>query len=144
MLNFIFLVNKQGQVRLSQYFKHQDENERRDIEPEIVKKCLNRQENQCSFLDYKQYRIIYRKYASLYFIVAADEEDNEMAVYEFIHHFVETLTSYFDKVTEIDIMFNMDKVHMILMEMVLNGEIVETNKNRILAPLRTMDHASKR
>lgn len=37
------------------------------------------------------------------------------------------------------IMFNLDKVHIILDEMILNGHIVETNKNRILAPLLALD-----
>ncbi|KAJ8353522.1 hypothetical protein SKAU_G00210890 [Synaphobranchus kaupii] len=32
-------------------------------------------------------------------------------------------------------MFNLDKVHIILDEMILSGHIVETNKSRILAPL---------
>lgn len=37
------------------------------------------------------------------------------------------------------IMFNLDKVHIILDEMILNGHIVETNKNQILAPLLALD-----
>lgn len=36
-------------------------------------------------------------------------------------------------------MFNLDKVHIILDEMVLNGCAVETNKTRILAPLLVLD-----
>lgn len=36
-------------------------------------------------------------------------------------------------------MFNLDKVHIILDEMVLNGCIVETNRARILAPLLILD-----
>ena len=36
-------------------------------------------------------------------------------------------------------MFNLDKVHMILDEMIMNGQIVETNKNRILAPVSVLD-----
>lgn len=36
-------------------------------------------------------------------------------------------------------MFNLDKVHIILDEMIINGHIVETNKNRILAPLLALD-----
>lgn len=36
-------------------------------------------------------------------------------------------------------MFNLDKVHIILDEMILNGHIVETNRNRILAPLQALD-----
>lgn len=36
-------------------------------------------------------------------------------------------------------MFNLDKVHIILDEMILNGHVVETNKSRILAPLLVLD-----
>lgn len=36
-------------------------------------------------------------------------------------------------------MFNLDKVHIILDEMIQNGHIAETNKNRILAPLLALD-----
>ena len=39
------------------------------------------------------------------------------------------------------IMFNLDRVHMILDEMIMNGQIVETNKNRILAPVAIFDKA---
>ena len=41
--------------------------------------------------------------------------------------------------TLVKIMFNLDKVHMILDEMIMNGQIVETNKNRILAPVSVLD-----
>ena len=40
------------------------------------------------------------------------------------------------------IMFNLDRVHMILDEMIVNGQIVETNKNRILAPVAIFDKAA--
>lgn len=36
-------------------------------------------------------------------------------------------------------MFNLDRVHVILDEMIQNGHIVETNKSRILAPLAALD-----
>uniref|UniRef100_A0A8C6LZG4 AP complex mu/sigma subunit domain-containing protein n=1 Tax=Nothobranchius furzeri TaxID=105023 RepID=A0A8C6LZG4_NOTFU len=37
------------------------------------------------------------------------------------------------------IMFHLDSVHIILDEMIQNGHIVETNKNRILAPLTAIN-----
>ena len=40
-------------------------------------------------------------------------------------------------------MFNIEKAHFILDEMVANGEIVETNKTRILAPVRVIDRVNK-
>ena len=40
-------------------------------------------------------------------------------------------------------MFNIDKAHMIIDEMIANGQISETNKNRILAPVVVLDRAGK-
>ena len=39
-------------------------------------------------------------------------------------------------------MFSLDKVHMILDEMIMNGHIVETNKNRILAPIAVLNKST--
>merc|ERR1712178_47695 len=104
-----------------------------------IRKCLSRSESQCSFVEYRQYRVVYRRYASLYFIIGTDNEDdsgtNELAILEFIHTLVETLDKYFENVCELDIMFNLDKAHIILDEMVLDGCIVETNKIAALNPL---------
>jgi AP-4 complex subunit sigma-1 len=49
--------------------------ERVTLEGELVRKCLSRNENQCSFLEHRQYKVIYRRYASLYFIIGLDVED---------------------------------------------------------------------
>ena len=38
-------------------------------------------------------------------------------------------------------MFNLEKAHFILDEMVMNGCIIETNKNNILAPVHLLDKA---
>ncbi|CAG8766894.1 15135_t:CDS:2, partial [Cetraspora pellucida] len=53
------------------------------------------------------------------------------------------LNTYFDNVCELDIMFNIEKVHVILEEMVSNGRIVETNKHNVLAPVLEMNKASR-
>jgi AP-4 complex subunit sigma-1 len=36
-------------------------------------------------------------------------------------------------------MFNIERAHFVLDEMVMNGHIVETNKPNILKPIRLMD-----
>ncbi len=43
----------------------------------------------------------------------------------------------------IQIMFNIEKAHMILDELISNGEIVETNIARALAPVQMIDKLSK-
>lgn len=88
--------------------------------------------------------MIYRRYASLFFIVGVDQdEENELGILEFIHCLVETLDKYFSNVCELDIMFNLEKAHFILDEMVQNGYVVETNKANVLKPIAMLDSISK-
>lgn len=37
---------------------------------------LTRKPKMCNFLDYKDYKIIYKRYASLYFITIVDKDEN--------------------------------------------------------------------
>lgn len=137
------MVNKQGQTRLSRYYEHVEINKRTVLEAEVIKNCLSRSKDECSFVEYKDFKLVYRQYAALFIVVGIDQTENEMAVYELIHNFVEVLDKYFSRVSELDIMFNLDRVHIILDEMVLNGCIVETNRNRILAPLLVLDKVAE-
>ncbi|KFZ47647.1 AP-4 complex subunit sigma-1 [Antrostomus carolinensis] len=139
MIKFFLMVNKQGQTRLSRYYEHVEINKRTVLEAEVIKNCLSRSKDQCSFVEYKDFKLVYRQYAALFVVVGINETENEMAVYELIHNFVEVLDKYFSRV----IMFNLDRVHIILDEMVLNGCIVETNRNRILAPLFVLDKVAE-
>ncbi|PKI49093.1 hypothetical protein CRG98_030545 [Punica granatum] len=98
-IRFIMMVNKQGQTRLAQYYDHYlSLEERRVLESEIVRKCLARTEQQCSFVEHRNYKIVYRRYASLFFLVGVDTDENELAILEFIHLLVETMDRYFDNV----------------------------------------------
>ncbi|XP_024393707.1 AP-4 complex subunit sigma [Physcomitrium patens] len=138
-IRFVLLVNKQGQTRLAQYYEYLTIEERRALEGEIVRKCLARPDNQCSFVEHRNYKVIYRRYASLFFLVGVDGEENELAILEFIHCVVETMDRYFGNVCELDIMFHLEKAHFMLEEMVMNGCVVETNKQNILHPIQLMD-----
>lgn len=97
-LNY-FIRNKQGQTRFSSYYEWISIDERSALESEIIRKCLSRSELQCSFLEYRGYKVIYRRYASLFFIVGtkpdpfagegAENNENELGMLEFIHAVVE-------------------------------------------------------
>ena len=64
--------------------------------------------NNCGQFD--NYKLIYRRYAGLFFIFAVDVDDNELLMMETIHLFVELLDQYFSNVCELDIVFNFNKV----------------------------------
>ena len=131
-IRFVLMVNKQGQTRLAQYYETLKMDERCALEAEVIRKCLSRTDTQCSFYEYRGYKIVYRRYASLYFLVGVDGEENELAMYEFIHCAVETLDRHFGNVCELDIMFHLEKAHYVLDEMVANGAVLETNKAVVL------------
>ena len=40
-------------------------------------------------------------------------------------------------------MFNLDRVYMILDEMIINGTVAQTSRERILAPIQLMDSGSE-
>jgi AP-4 complex subunit sigma-1 len=143
MIKFILMVNKQGQTRLANYYEWMPIDERNAMEAEIIRKCLSRTEVQCSFMEYRGMKVIYRRYASLFFIVGVElDEENELGILEFIHALVETLDKYFENVCELDIMFNLEKAHFILDEMVTNGCIIETNKANVLKPILWLEKVS--
>ncbi|XP_041827276.1 AP-4 complex subunit sigma-1 [Melanotaenia boesemani] len=139
MIKFVLMVNQQGQTRLSRYYEPVDLSRRAALEAEAVRCCLSRKKDQCSFVEYNDFKLVYRQYAALYIVVGVTDSENELSIYELIHNFVEVLDKYFSRVSELDIMFNLDSVHIILDEMIQNGHIVETNKSRILAPLTAID-----
>lgn len=58
---------------------------------------------------YRTHKVIYRKYAGLYFSMCIDVSDNELVLLEAIHLFVEILDHYFENVCELDLVFNFHK-----------------------------------
>jgi len=62
------------------------------------------------FFSMSQLFVGFCSYASLYFVIAIDNDDNELIALEIIHRFVETLDKYFGNVCELDVVFNFDKV----------------------------------
>lgn len=132
--------------------------ERVALESEIIRKCLSRSELQCSFIEYRGYKTIYRRYASLFFIVgtkpdvdvtqvegaAAENRENELGLLEFIHNLVETMDKWAGSICELDIMYQLEEVHFILDEMVMNGYIVETCKGATLRPVDLLERESRK
>ena len=71
-----------------------------------------------SIFQHGKFQVCYRRYASLYFVVGFDGDENELALLEWIHCLVETLDSVFSNVCELDILFHHDTVNEIIDDMV--------------------------
>ena len=61
-------------------------------------------------MQFRTHKVIYRRYAGLFFSLCVDITDNELAYLECIHLFVEILDHFFSNVCELDLVFNFHKV----------------------------------
>jgi AP-1 complex subunit sigma 1/2 len=159
--NFIVLMSRQGKIRLSEFFSSYSESEKRRILRDIAGDILPRAPKMCNIIEKGTYKFVYRRYASLYFVVGVPLGMNELIVLEQIHLFVEALDGYFNSgewwrwrrrklqrrvvvmhvlmclfaplaVCELDLVFSLHKSLLILFEMFIGGMLCESNKREVL------------
>ncbi|XRA96665.1 AP-2 complex subunit sigma [Pycnococcus provasolii] len=139
MIRFILLQNRAGTTRLSKYYFPVEDAEKAKLQYEVHRLVVNRDAKFTNFVEFKQHKLIYRRYAGLFFSLCVDVNDNELASLEAIHLFVEVLDHYFNNVCELDLVFNFHKVYLIVDELFLAGEIQESSKLVILNRLAELD-----
>jgi len=83
-----------------------------------------------NFVEFRNFKIVYRRYAGLYFCICVDVADNNLFYLEAIHNFVEVLNEYFHNVCELDLVFNFYRVYTVVDEMFLAGEMRETSQTK--------------
>ena len=135
----MLLQNRQGKTRLSKYYSPFEHEEKRQLEVEVHKLITSRDKKFANFIEFRNYKLVYRRYAGLYFTFCLDVNDNELMYYESVHLFVELLDKFFASVCELDLVFNFHKIYAILDEIYLAGEVQETSKRVILERLQDLD-----
>lgn len=132
MIHFLLLQNRQGKTRISRYFSSFEHEEKQQLESEVHKIITTRDKKCANFVEFRNYKLIYRRYASLYFSFCLDVNDNELLYLETVHLFVELLDKFFESVCELDLVFHFHKVYALMDEMFLAGEVQESSKRVIL------------
>lgn len=84
-------------------------------------------------------KVVYRRYASLFFIAGCSSTDNELITLEIVHRYVEQMDKYYGNVCELDIIFNFQKAYFILDELLLAGEMQESSKKNVLRCISQQD-----
>ncbi|XP_061153233.1 AP-1 complex subunit sigma-2-like isoform X2 [Syngnathus typhle] len=138
-MQFMLLFSRQGKLRLQKWYVPLSDKEKKKITRELVQTILARKAKMCSFLEWRDLKVVYKRYASLYFCCAIEEQDNELITLEIIHRYVELLDKYFGSVCELDIIFNFEKAYFILDEFLLGGEAQETSKKNVLKAIEQGD-----
>ncbi|XP_032050737.1 AP-3 complex subunit sigma-2 isoform X1 [Aythya fuligula] len=149
MINAVLVFNNHGKPRLVRFYQHLAEEVQQQLIRETFHLVLKRDEHICNFLECgslfggADYKLIYRHYATLYFVFCVDSSESELGILDLIQVFVETLDKCFENVCELDLIFHMDKVHYILQEMVIGGMVLETNMNEIVAQAEAQNKLEK-
>jgi AP-2 complex subunit sigma-1 len=132
MIRWFLLQNRAGRTRLAKYYVPMNDAQKRMNEYDVFRTLSSREGKWSNIVEFQEFKLVYRRYAHLYFIMCLDVGDNELATLEAIHLFVEILDHFFTSVTELDIVLNFHKAYLILDEFVLAGELQESSKQVIL------------
>jgi|UniRef100_A0A914NYC3 AP-3 complex subunit sigma len=150
MIKAILVFNNHGKPRLLKFYTHYTEEEQQHIVRETFQLLSKRDDNVCNFLEGgtliggSDYKLIYRHYATLYFVFCVDSSESELGILDLIQVFVETLDRRFENVCELDLIFHVEKVHHILNELVMGGMVLETNMNEILLRMNEQNDIERR
>lgn len=137
MIRAIVIINNAGKPRVVKFYEHRPEDEQQLFIQEIYELLAKRTDGMCNFLEGgrlwgKDTKIIYRQYATLFFVWVVDSSESELGILDLIQTFVVSLDKCFRNVCELDIVFNCAKVHNLLDEMVQGGLVLETRDAEIL------------
>lgn len=136
---FILLLSRQGKVRLTKWYETISQKDKSKVMKELTTIILSRRAKMCNILEYKDMKVVYRRYASLFFVMGIDNDDNELLSLEIIHRYVEQMDKMYGNVCELDIIFGFNKAYHILDELILDGCIQESSKREVLKRVTQQD-----
>uniref|UniRef100_A0ACD5XSH9 Uncharacterized protein n=1 Tax=Avena sativa TaxID=4498 RepID=A0ACD5XSH9_AVESA len=87
MIRFILLQNRQGKTRLAKYYVPLEDSEKHKVEYEVHRLVVNLDPKFTNFVEFRTHKVIYRRYAGLFFSICVDITDNEL-VYLILDEFI--------------------------------------------------------
>ncbi|ODQ68381.1 hypothetical protein NADFUDRAFT_44964 [Nadsonia fulvescens var. elongata DSM 6958] len=139
MIHSVLILNNNGLPRLQKFYTPVDLATQSLLLKQVHAILSTRPSNHCSFLTppplldgMEDIRVIYRHYATLYFVFIVDEQESELGILDLIQVFVECLDRCFENVCELDLVFGWQTLQTVLDEIVQGGMVVETSIKKIV------------
>ncbi|KAJ3822270.1 clathrin adaptor complex small chain-domain-containing protein [Lentinula raphanica] len=137
MIHAVLIFNTSGVPRLTKFYTPVHLSVQTLVQ-KIFSLVYPRPATLCNFLDApelepflaqqeegERWRVVYRNYATLYFVFVIDGAESELGILDLIQVFVQSLDRAFENVCELDL------VHHILAEIIQGGLVLETNVDEI-------------
>ncbi|QPG75803.1 hypothetical protein FOA43_003165 [Brettanomyces nanus] len=132
MINYLILLSRQGKVRLCKWYIPLSQKEKQLVIKELTAIIPLRKPKMCNVIEYKDSKLVYKRYASLFFVASIDTEENELLTLEVIQRYVEIMDKIYGNVCELDIIFNFELAYHILDELIIDGIMQESSVSEIL------------
>ena len=136
MIEAVLVFNTRGQPRLLKFFNSWSTELQQKLLRDSYQVISKRDVTSCNFVEYNDNKLVYRQYATLYFVFVIDSTESEHDILELIHIFVQCLDEYFENVCELDLIFHPDKANNILNEFFMGGFLVERSSDLVLSDVR--------
>mmetsp|Transcript_72430 Transcript_72430/g.125567 ORF Transcript_72430/g.125567 Transcript_72430/m.125567 type:complete len:161 (-) Transcript_72430:50-532(-) len=142
MIKCIVVMNNQGKPRLSRFYYDVPVDRQKSILQSLFRICSTRDDDTCCCFAEDEsvfgddHKIIYRHFATLYFVFVVDGAESELGILDLIQVFVQVLDSCFENVCELDLIYHFDRVNYILDEIVMSGMVLETNADSVLQAIK--------
>lgn len=152
MIHSVLIFNNDGQPRLVKFYSPLPVHHQQLLLSQVHQLVRQRNEQQSSFLtvppilkqwydlDSSDIRIIYRHYATLYFVFIVDQNESELGILDLIQVFVQVLNRCFKDVCELDLVFHWQVLQIALQEMVQAGMVIDTSISKIIAAIDAMNN----
>mmetsp|Transcript_24310 Transcript_24310/g.48357 ORF Transcript_24310/g.48357 Transcript_24310/m.48357 type:complete len:168 (+) Transcript_24310:271-774(+) len=153
MIKSILIINNHGAPRLLRIYSPLPPTVTpTDLVRTVFLACASRPDSFCNYLQipglesslgWGPINLVYRHYATLYFVFCVDQTESTLGILDLIQVLVESLDRTFSNVCELDLIFHSDKVMYVLDEIVSGGMVLETNIGSVLEGVREQGKLSK-
>ncbi|CAI5460959.1 unnamed protein product [Closterium sp. Yama58-4] len=149
MIKAVLIINNQGKARFARFYANISGERQQHIMRYSFEAVASRPPTWSNIIEDssrfgKNIKLVYRTFATLYFIFLIDRAENELAVLDLIHVFVESLDRCYKNVCELDIVFNFTKVHQILNEIVIGGQVLEVTVDEVHRAVQEIERLERK
>ena len=147
LIKFIIILDNNGKLIYGKYFIDKDQERQREFEKQLCfqVKNLNITQGELDIFNIDDYNVFVKIIGEIAYFIGVNEEDNECLGYNFCMIFENCLGSVInDNFDRKKIFDNLDKIMLIIDEMIDNGLIINTDPDSIQKLISLQDESGSK